>query len=329
MSGHCEIIIADALEALHEMPDSSVHCCVTSPPYWGLRDYGVAGQIGIEETPEAHMECLATLFGEVHRVLRDDGTLWINYGDTYLCNQGAGFNGNKRLPAENRRVQVQRPAWAKPKDLLGLPWRLAFALQAAGWYLRCDVIWHKPNPMPESVKDRPTRAHEYLFMLSKSERYYYDHEAVREPSASVGKQGAQALSFARKVNEPARPGQGQEQHRPERADAQYGGATRARRSVWSVPTRPFPEAHFATYPPNLIRPCILAGCPEGGTVLDPFFGAGTTGVVAIEEGRRCIGVELNPEYAEIAQRRIDDAIREKADQDWRRSLLSTVVSHAS
>ena len=304
------ILTGDALAMLRTLPDESVHCCVTSPPYWGLRDYGVAGQIGLEATVEEHISILIKVFRDVRRVLRDDGTLWVNYGDTYLCNQGAGFNGNKRLPEQNRRVPVQRPAWAKPKELLGLPWRLAFALQSDGWYLRADVIWHKPNPMPESVKDRPIRAHEYLFLLSKSPRYYYDHEAVREPAASSFKgNSGNRYSFRRAHSKravgPATHPLGT--HRPDRDDTRYCGPTRARRDVWTVATRGFSDAHFATFPPDLIRPCILAGCPAGGTVLDPFFGSGTVGQVCIEERRNFIGIELNPEYVSIAERRIAEA----------------------
>lgn len=292
------ILTGDALAMLRTLPDQSVQCCVTSPPYWGLRNYSVAGQIGLEPTVEEHLLTLVQVFREVRRVLRDDGTVWVNYGDTYLCNQGAGFNGNKRLPEQARRVSVRRPAWAKPKDLLGLPWRLAFALQSDGWYLRSDIIWHKPNPMPESVKDRPIRAHEYLFLLSKGPRYYYDHEAVREPAASSFKGEGTRYSFRRAHSKravgPATHPQGT--HRPDRDDTCYCGPTRARRDVWTVATKGFPDAHFATFPPNLIRPCILAGCPVGGTVLDPFFGSGTVGQVCIEEGRRYLGIELNPEY---------------------------------
>lgn len=303
------ILTGDALAMLRTLPDESVHCCVTSPPYWGLRDYSVAGQIGLEATVEEHISILIKVFRDVRRVLRDDGTLWVNYGDTYLCNQGAGFNGNKRLPEQNRRVPVQRPAWAKPKELLGLPWRLAFALQSDGWYLRADVIWHKPNPMPESVKDRPIRAHEYLFLLSKSPRYYYDHEAVREPAASSFKGNSGRYSFRRAHSKravgPATHPLGT--HRPDRDDTRYCGPTRARRDVWTVATRGFSDAHFATFPPDLIRPCILAGCPAGGTVLDPFFGSGTVGQVCIEERRNFIGIELNPEYVSIAERRIAEA----------------------
>lgn len=349
------IITGDALEALRAMPDQSVQCCVTSPPYWGLRDYGVPGQLGLESTVEEHISALTKVFREARRVLRDDGTLWVNYGDTYLCNQGAGFNGNKRLPEQDRRVNVRRPAWAKPKDLLGLPWRLAIALQADGWYLRSDIIWHKPNCMPESVKDRPTRAHEYLFLLSKSERYYYDHEAVREPAApslkgnaktfrgggaytcdgsfsnSIGKerdshgntpQAGSRYSFRRANSKRAQGSATHPQgtHRPDRDDTRYFGPTRARRDVWTVPTRGFPDAHFATFPPDLIRPCILAGCPAGGVVLDPFLGAGTVGVVCVEEGRHYLGVELNPDYAEMAERRVAEAVA-KANCPTQCSLL--------
>lgn len=307
------ILCGDARGLLSELPTGSAHCCVTSPPYWGLRDYGIAGQIGLESTVEDHIEALTKVFREVRRVLRDDGTLWVNYGDTYLCNQGAGFNGNKRLPEQDRHVSVKRPAWAKPKDLLGLPWRLAFALQADGWFLRSDIIWAKPNPMPESVKDRPVRAHEYLFLLSKNPRYYYDHEAVREPSASSvvrdnaanGSRYSFRRAHSKRVVGPATHPRGT--HRPDRDDTRYCGPTRARRDVWTVATRGFPDAHFATFPPDLIHPCILAGCPAGGIVLDPFIGSGTVGQVCVEEGRRFLGIEINPEYVDMAERRIAEA----------------------
>lgn len=319
---HGVIHTGDALKTLQQLPGESIHCCVTSPPYWGLRDYGVPGQIGLEQTVEDHIAALVQIFREVRRVLRKDGTLWVNYGDTYLCNQG------RRRPEEDHRVAVQRPVWAKPKDLLGLPWRLAFALQADGWYLRSDVIWHKPNCMPESVTDRPVRAHEYLFLLARSDRYYYDQEAVREPTAAAcglgHVQSQKALSWARIVHEPERPRQQYAQHRITKRHSvrpsvdthgggqgngyiSYNSSKRNKRDVWSVPTQGFPFAHFATFPPELIRPCIRAGAPKAGTVLDPFLGSGTTSVVAIEEERRFVGVELNPDYVALAQRRIQDA----------------------
>lgn len=312
------IITSDALTFLRNQESNSVHCCVTSPPYWRLRDYTtMPGQIGLEPTLEDHIAVLVQVFHLVLRVLRPDGTLWVNYGDTYWYNQNAGG------------VKVKRPAWAKPKDLLGLPWRLAIALQEDGWYLRSEVIWHKPNAMPESIKDRPVRAHEHLFLLSKSAQYYYDHKAVREPaSASANKRKGSSYSFRRENSKralgPANHPQGT--HRPNRDDIAYCGPTRSRRDVWTISSRPFQDnhyAHYATYPPELIRPCILAGCPPGGVVLDPFFGSGTVGVVCVEEARRYLGIEINPDYVAMAERRIGQA-RPKGPQPL--SLLDMGVA---
>lgn len=252
--------------------DGCAHTCVTSPPYFGLRDYGHAGQIGLEDGLEEYVDQLVQVFREVWRVLRDDGTLWLNLGDSYA---GAGLGGGtqkqgiRAYPKGNTvqaRTGARRVGNLKPKDLMGVPWRVAFALQDDGWFLRSDVIWHKPNPMPESIKDRPTKAHEYLFLFAKSERYFYDADAIK------------------------------------------GQTTRNKRSVWTVTTKPYKGAHFATYPPELIEPCILAGSTEGGTVLDPFTGSGTTGAVAIKHGRRFIGTELNPEYGELARERMTRAL---------------------
>lgn len=309
------ILTGDALAMLRTLPDESVHCCVTSPPYWGLRDYGVVGQIGLEATPSAYVDALTPVFEEVRRILRRDGTLWLNLGDSYI-----GYHGNKNASGhapsdksgyrENMRETTVGVDGLKNKDLAGIPWRLAFALQSDGWYLRGDVIWHKPNPMPESVKDRPIRAHEYLFLLSKSPRYYYDHEAVREPAASSFKGNSDNRYSFRRAHSKRAVGSATHPlgtHRPDRDDTRYCGPTRARRDVWTVATRGFSDAHFATFPPDLIRPCILAGCPAGGTVLDPFFGSGTVGQVCIEERRNFIGIELNPEYVSIAERRIAEA----------------------
>ena len=324
------IITGDALTTLRTLPDQSVQCCVTSPPYWGLRDYGVPGQIGLESSPQEYVAALLPIFQEVKRVLRADGTLWLNLGDSYI-----GYHGNKRAHGsaapsdkdgyrENRATSVGANG-LKNKDMAGIPWRVAFALQDAGWYLRCDCIWAKPNPMPESVQDRPTRAHEYLFLFSKSERYYYDHEAVKEPAVHA----ADAPRNRWDTKDYAIPGQ-KPQKRTTRGPGNWGvvpcgfpgenpgrgrtsgpvrdgNASRNRRSVWTIATRPFPDAHFATFPPDLIRPCILAGCPAGGVVLDPFFGAGTVGVVCVEEGRRYLGIELNPEYVDMAEQRIAQA----------------------
>ena len=277
----------------------SAHTCVTSPPYFGLRDYGVDGQIGLEPTPDEFVASLATVFREVRRVLRDDGTLWLNLGDSY-----ARTGGTDRKVPETARVGSTRntmtqmgdrtgkaPSGLKDKDLIGVPWRVAFALQADGWYLRQDIIWHKPNPMPESVRDRCTKAHEYIFLLSKSPRYYFDSEAIKEPASAPPKKCGPKNDASR--NDSGRTG-----------IVRGDGETRNRRSVWTVSTKPFGGAHFATFPPALIEPCILAGSRLGDTVLDPFGGAGTTGLVAQQHGRNAVLTEINPEYAEIARRRI-------------------------
>lgn len=260
------IMEGDALKALQLLPSCSVQCVVTSPPYWGLRDYGIDGQIGLENILPQFINRLIAIFDEVKRVLRDDGTLWLNIGDGYTSGNRGYRATDKKNPARAMNVRPDTPEGLKPKDLQGIPWRLAFALQNDGWYLRSDIVWHKPNAMPESVKDRPTRAHEYLFMLTKSESYYYDYEAVKE----VG----------------------------------LHGGLRNRRSVWEINTQPFPEAHFATFPPKLIEPCILASSKPGDFVLDPFFGSGTVGVVCLQHGRHYVGVELNPDYVLLAASRL-------------------------
>ena len=296
-----EILIGDATETLRTLPDQSVHCCVTSPPYFGLRDYGRDGQIGLEETPEAFVESLVEVFREVRRVLRDDGTVWLNLGDSYN-GVGRGYKANGMQVAARSSTQRTVPG-LKPKDLIGIPWRVAFALQADGWYLRQDIIWHKPNPMPESVRDRCTKAHEYVFLLSKSPRYYFDAEAVKEDSVSAkndrtpAPRGSEAYANASGVN-------GQAQLFTRKNDG-----TRNRRSVWTITAKPYKGAHFATFPPDLIEPCILAGCPEGGTVLDPFGGSGTTAGVANAHGRQAILCELNPEYAALAEDRVRAIVR--------------------
>lgn len=307
------LLVGDCRESLRSLPDQSVHCVVTSPPYFGLRDYGVEGQLGLEPTPAEFVTAMVEVFREVRRVLRDDGTLWLNLGDSYASSGGAALGGHDGgilaarpgVTGTRARKRVDATSVVKPKELFGIPWRVAFALQDDGWYLRQDIIWHKPNPMPESVRDRCTKAHEYIFMLTKSPRYFFDSEAMKEPA--VGTSSGASNSFRRQGSKRSvvHPGQNMGTHRPDRPDVAYDGDTRNRRSVWSVATKPFKEAHFATYPPDLIEPCILAGCPVGGTVLDPFFGAGTTGLVAQRHGRNWIGCELNPAYAEIAERRID------------------------
>lgn len=332
-----QILQGDVIARLRDLPDESVHCVVTSPPYWGLRDYGVEGQIGMEPTPQEFVSRMAGVFEEVRRVLRGDGTLWLNLGDSYAGNGSAygeaksTLQGSKQSFRMGAKRMPKRGYGLKAKDLVGIPWRVAFALQDLGWWLRSEIIWAKPNPMPSSVKDRPTVAHETIFLPSKSARYYYDHEAVREASQSKSIQSERSLSFAREVAEPARPGQGYSQHRDsrkvkvpdgwDRGAGPHGtihreGRTKAEyqkveilpgrnlRSVWTIPTHPFPAAHFATFPPALVEPCIKAGCPVGGVVLDPFFGSGTTGVVAKQLGRDFVGIELNPEYVAIARKRL-------------------------
>lgn len=313
------VLIGDSRETLAQLPDKSVHCCVTSPPYFGLRDYNAEGQIGLEETPAEYVAQLVAVFAEVHRVLRDDGTLWLNLGDSWSVT--STYNAPRSSQGKFGRVdsprQPRAKADVKAKNLIGIPWRVAFALQDFGWYLRQEIIWHKPNPMPESVKDRCTKAHEHLFLLSKSSRYHFDHEAIKEPA--VGGHSARASSFDRDGNAVSNhvlPGQSAAQHRarPSVKRGGFSGKTEAmaasgqnafravvemrnKRSVWMVATKPYSEAHFATYPPELIEPCVLAGCPIGGTVLDPFGGSGTTAGVALRHQRNAILCELNADYA--------------------------------
>jgi DNA modification methylase len=339
------VIEGDAAEQLAKLDPGSVQTCITSPPYWGLRDYGTAAwdggdpecdhaptaaprpafgltggkatvdagtiqrgdcrcgatridsQLGLEPTPEQYVANLVAVFREVRRVLRDDGTLWLNLGDSYAANRSYQVSDSKHTAhdfADSNAMKV--PPGLKPKDLVGIPWMVAFALRADGWWLRSDIVWAKPNPMPESVTDRPTRSHEYLFLLTKSARYFYDADAIRED-----------LAF-----EPHAPGNKKldaSRNDHDRMDKVWGGpAGRNKRSVWTVATQAFPGAHFATFPPKLIEPCILAGSAEGDTVLDPFAGAGTTGLVALRHDRSFVGIELNPEYAQMAR----DRIREDA-----------------
>lgn len=298
-----QIINADALEALRTLPTACCSACITSPPYFGLRNYETNGQIGLEETPDEYTEKLVEIFREARRVLRDDGTLWLNIGDSYATRSDSQTTGCKR------------------KDLIGIPWLLAFALRADGWYLRADIIWQKPNAMPESCKDRPTRAHEYIFLLSKSERYYYDAEAIKEPAA--GFPGSQNPNARRRGN--AKTFRGGNAYTHDRAKANSAAVEREshglavnetgkrnRRSVWTIATRPYKGAHFATFPEELVRPCILAGSRPGDTVLDPFAGSGTTGEVAMQEGRDFIGIEINPNYCEMIRQRLDACCREGA-----------------
>ena len=278
------ILVGDVLDRLRDVPDNSVQTCITSPPYWGLRDYGHDSQLGLESSPEKYVENLVRVFRHVWRVLSDDGTLWLNLGDTY---HSAGnrsqspdkfYDGGRVLGTVAIDKSIKD---LKPKDLVGIPWRVAFALQADGWYLRQDIIWAKPNPMPESVTDRCTKSHEYLFLLSKSPRYFYDYEAIKEKAVTSG--------------------------RVHRGSNFTVSDKRNKRSVWTIPTKPFKGAHFAVMPEALVEPCVLAGSAEGDTVLDPFTGSGTVGVVALRHGRNFIGCELNPDYATIAQMRIESA----------------------
>lgn len=366
------IITGDCRDVLKTLPDASVHCCVTSPPYWGLRDYGCEGQLGLEPTPEAYVANLVAVFREVRRVLRDDGTLWLNLGDSYANDtKWGGSTGGKHVTElhDTNVGRGKRNTGLKAKDLVGIPWRVAFALQADGWYLRQDIIWSKPNPMPESVKDRCTKAHEYIFLLAKSAKYYYDAQAIAEPITEITESSIERLNqdvenqtgslrVPGKTNGPMKavgkgkltrgaydpPGQSPHsnaraswngsrfddgknltvhpnvgKNRDNGSDRVHGnlpgrddgGAAcndakklcRNKRSVWTVTTQPFKDAHFATFPPKLIYPCILAGCPERGTVLDPFCGSGTVGEVAELHGRNSILIELNAKYVKMAKRR--------------------------
>jgi DNA modification methylase len=299
--GGITIYCGDCREILPGLEEGSVDTCITSPPYFGLRDYGNDGQIGLEDTPEDYVAKLVEAFRGVRRVLRDDGTLWLNLGDSY----GTGASGQNFDPASgatnhggqgptgNFGHKKQAPVRGFYKQLIGIPWRVAFALQADGWYLRQDIIWHKPNSMPESVTDRCTKAHEYIFLLSKSQRYYYDAEAIAEETTDP------EYRERGKIRPTAEGGVGFEIRGG--LHAQIGGRlTRNKRSVWTVTTKPFKGAHFATFPPALIEPCVLAGCPEGGLVLDLFHGAGTTGMVAQLNARRYVGIELNAVYIELS-----------------------------
>lgn len=330
----------DALEGVKVLPDKSINCCVTSPPYYGLRDYGVSGQIGLEETPEQYIDRLVLVFREIRRALKDDGTLWVNIGDSYAgSGKGAANypeNALKYKQGTNKGTLSKATAIntvngdVKPKDLIGIPWMLAFALRADGWYLRQDIIWAKPNPMPESVTDRCTKAHEYIFLFSKSPRYYFDHESIKQPAREStlarisqdveSQQGSdrvpgktngriKAVIGGRK-RESANAGLDKSdpmyRHNTYR-EYEYTGMAN-KRSVWNVATKPFKDAHFAVYPEELITDCIKAGCPVGGVVLDPFMGSGTTGVVARKLDRNYIGFELNPQYIEIANKRMHNEI---------------------
>lgn len=326
------IYLGDCVATMKTWPDAFVHTVVTSPPYWGLRDYGVKGQIGLEETFDEFLEKMVAVFREVRRVLRPDGTIWVNMGDSYNA-----YNGNRGKSAGiNKNPQEAMPRLAgghgltaknlKPKDLVGQPWMLAFALRADGWYLRQDIIWAKTNPMPESVSDRCTKAHEYVFLLTKSPRYYFDAEAIKEPSSMLtnsrgngvnpkcagwadGPGSHAAVDHAKSKKDAGskfgQPSRGRVKQNESFAEATKGHVdNRNKRSVWTINTEPFSEAHFATYPTALVAPCILAGSPRGGVVLDPFMGAGTTALTATRHSRHFIGCELSQKYLAIANKRV-------------------------
>ena len=310
-----KLLIGDCRDRLADLPEGSVQTCITSPPYWGLRDYGVDGQMGLEETPDDFLAAMVEVFRSVWRVLRDDGTCWVNMGDSYASRtdgSDGGWDGDNkdrdgepsiRRQANDGGGRVRLSSGLKQKDLCGMPWRLAFALQADGWYLRSDIIWSKPNPMPESVTDRPTKAHEYIFLLTKRPRYFYDADAIREKADKTA--GGPPRQFGATVQVGTK--------RQDVGQVFTDNGQRNRRTVWEIPTQPYSEAHFATFPESLVVPCVLAGSREGDTVLDPFAGSGTTGKVAVELGREFIGVELNPEYADLAAKRITNP-KKWADQ---------------
>lgn len=268
-SGDIQLVVGDSRRSLQKYPDNYFRACITSPPYWGLRDYGIDGQIGAEVDVNHYINDLVSVFREVKRTLTDDGTLWLNIGDSYTSGGRTWRDADKKNEARGMSYRPPTPSGLKSKDLIGVPWKLAFALQEDGWYLRSDIIWYKPNCQPESVKDRPTRSHEYIFLLTKNEKYYYDFEAIKEPTSD-------------------------------------GAKLRNKRTVWGINTEPFSGAHFAVFPPELVRQCMLAGSSEGDCILDPFFGSGTVGQVAAELNRKCVGIELNKEYADIAKKRISN-----------------------
>jgi DNA modification methylase len=364
-----EILLGDCAQVLPTLEPASVQCCVTSPPYWGLRDYGTATweggndgcdhvdklnlkrdnpggglslsldttrgtqtstissaiqfrescrkcgarridqQLGLESTPEEYISNMVAVFRAVWQVLRDDGTLWLNLGDSYATSNPVGRRDDKYrfdLLDGSFTLNARKNSGLKPKDLCGIPWRVAFALQADGWYLRSDIIWHKPNPMPESVTDRPTKSHEYIFLLTKSERYFYDADAIREPTEAKWEESHykyyRGKGKAVASTDPDRLDKGIAGERFG-ANGDFYGQHRNKRSVWTIPTQPYADAHFATFPEDLVKPCILAGSRLGDIVIDPFAGSGTTGKVAIELGRRAILIELNPAYVELAQAR--------------------------
>ena len=306
-----KIIQGDSLAVLKTLPDESVDCCITSPPYWGLRDYGVVGQLGLEKTPEEYVAKMVEVFREVKRVLKKEGTLWLNLGDSYVSGKSRyssspqTISGKSRNePENNNKPDLYYHPYLKDKDLCGIPWRVAFALQADGWYLRQDIIWHKPNPMPESVTDRCTKSHEYIFLLAKSQKYYFDNEAIKEPVAEVSLKRAEYGWDCDRPSTKNKDGI----HTKKMGERFVNPNGRNKRSVWTITTKPFKEAHFATFPEDLIVPMVKAGCPKGGIILDPFMGAGTTALVAQKLGRKYLGIELNPAYIKIAENRLRQEI---------------------
>lgn len=322
-----KLLLGDALEQLRTLEAESVHTCVTSPPYYNLRDYGAAGQIGMETTPEEYIGNLVDVFREVRRCLRQDGALWVNIGDSYATRSGSQPPANTRNA--HGHTAKQPPSGYKCKDLMGIPWLLAFALRADGWYLRQDLIWHKTNAMPESVRDRCTKAHEYIFLLSKSPRYYFDAAAISEPIAGSstkrylqnieaqkgsdrqpGKTNGKMKTVLPRFGGEKYGADGSEESRTKSGKPYVPTLRRNKRDVWAISTGGFKGAHFAVFPEKLVEPCILAGCPEGGTVLNPFAGSGTTGVVAKRLQRNFVGVEINPDYWQMATDRITATTKE-------------------
>lgn len=328
------VIQGDCRKVLLELETESVNCCVTSPPYFGLRDYGCEGQIGLEKTPEEFVERMVNIFREVRRVLTNDGTLWLNLGDSYNgSGKATGRDGLQDAELSEKQssnhgslvAKATRLESLKPKDLIGIPWRVAFALQANGWYLRQDIIWHKPNPMPESVLDRCTKAHEYIFMFSKSERYHYDNEAIQEDAVEAAASGLTGGAYDCPGSKPQANARARETDKQRGHGRRHAGfndrwdamskteqcsGKRNKRSVWTVAPASYPGAHFATFPTALIKPCILAGCPKGGTVLDPFGGSGTTGEVARDAGCHAILIELNESYIPLIDKRLEQNVME-------------------
>jgi DNA modification methylase len=299
-----EILIGDVRSRMSEIPDRSIQCVVTSPPYWGLRDYGHDGQIGLEQTPIEYVNEMVGVFREVWRVLADDGVLWLNLGDSY-AGSGKGPAGNLGATHNERHMEHKHsaivPEGLKPKDLVGIPWRVAFALQDDGWYLRQDIIWAKPNPMPESVRDRCTKSHEYIFMLTKQPKYFFNNQAIKEPSANIGKT---KIKFeGNKYGDSDDP-----KHATKSGNEYVDSGLRNKRDVWTIPTKPFKDAHFAVMPEEIVEPCVLASTQTGDTVFDPFTGSGTVAVVSLKHGRNFIGTELNPDYGKICENRITKSL---------------------